>query len=30
MIIIKNILFCTKHNAKTGWVVIFICNNVDV
>ena len=19
-----------RHNAKTGWVVIFICNNVDV
>ena len=23
-------IFCAKHNAKTGWVVIFICNNVDV
>ena len=23
-------IFCAKHNAKTGWVVIFICINVDV
>ena len=22
--------FCAKNNAKTGWVVIFICINVDV
>ena len=23
-------IFCAKHNAKTGWVVIFICINGDV
>ena len=26
----KHMLFCAKHNAKTGWVVIFICIHVDV